>query len=31
MPNAAFDLLRGIGPVERYFRAGFSFKTFKKF
>ena len=23
MPNADFDLVRGIGPVERYFRAGF--------
>ena len=28
MPNADFDILRGIGLVERYFRAGFSFKTF---
>ena len=23
MPNAVFDLLRGIGLVERYFRAVF--------
>ena len=31
MPNADLDLVRGIGLVECYFRAGFSFKTFWKF
>ena len=28
MPNADFDIVHGIGPVEHCFRAGFSFKTF---